>query len=104
MACMMAWGWRQRTFCFRALQKPQAWAMRIRLSSGTLGRVMMDDRRAVQLLLVVLLSDRSRWTPEVPLEYSKQGARQRVRWRVQAGDQERPAGAGHFGLRGPAAV
>lgn len=31
------------TFCFRRLQVSQAWAVRWRLSSGTLGRVIVDD-------------------------------------------------------------
>jgi hypothetical protein len=32
-------------FCFRRLQESQAWAVRWRLSSGTLGRVMMGRER-----------------------------------------------------------
>lgn len=34
----------QPTFCFRRLQESQACAVRWRLSSGTLGRVMVEER------------------------------------------------------------
>jgi hypothetical protein len=41
----------QLTFCFRRLQDSQAWAVRILLSSGTLGLVMATGLAADQGLL-----------------------------------------------------